>query len=231
MNVPIQSPTHSPPQSATEQVFQALHASIVDLSLEPGSKVSEAEIANRMDVSRQPVRDAFFRLSQLGFLQIRPQRATLVSRISLQAVESAAFVRTALETACLSEAINRLTTSDLEHLNMLTRAQENAVSASDGTRFFSLDEDFHLAICRIAGREDIWPLIREQKSHMDRARHLSLPDNGPAALAEHKDIVGALGSRDETAARERLSQHLFSLMPIFEDIRAKNPNYFEDRPK
>lgn len=72
----------TPATSATEQVFQSLYAAVVTLKLLPGTKVSEAEVARQMDVSRQPVRDAFFRLSELGFLTIRPQRATLISRIS-----------------------------------------------------------------------------------------------------------------------------------------------------
>ena len=65
--------------SAADQIFAALYRQVLTLELPPGSRLSEAEVARRMGVSRQPVRDAFWRLSQLGFLTIRPQRATTVS--------------------------------------------------------------------------------------------------------------------------------------------------------
>ncbi|MCJ7874442.1 GntR family transcriptional regulator, partial [Phaeobacter sp. J2-8] len=67
----------APVKSATEQVFDALYEAVISLQLTPGTKVSEIEVAKQLGVSRQPVRDAFFRLSNLGFLAIRPQRATL----------------------------------------------------------------------------------------------------------------------------------------------------------
>ena len=89
------------PRTATDQIFDVLYSAVISLQLPPGTKVSEAELAKQLDVSRQPVRDAFFRLSKLGFLSIRPQRATQVTRISEKAVLDAAFVRTAIEAECL----------------------------------------------------------------------------------------------------------------------------------
>lgn len=68
--------------SVADQVFEGLYDRIVSLALAPGTRLSESEVAKVFDVSRQPVRDAFWRLSKLGFLTIRPQRATLVAGIS-----------------------------------------------------------------------------------------------------------------------------------------------------
>lgn len=225
------TPLAPPPKSATEQAFDRLHAAIVALTLTPGSKVSEAEIATQLGVSRQPVRDAFFRLSQLGFLLIRPQRATLVTKISVAAVERAAFIRSALEVACLAEASTKRTDADLADLTDQLAQQQAAVAAHDGLRFYELDEVFHQTLCTIAGRPDIWPLIREHKSHMDRARRLSLPDNGPNALSEHAAIVTALHDQNLGAAQLHLKSHLFSLFPLMDGIRAKHPDYFEDDPQ
>lgn len=83
--------------SVTDQIFDEMRRRILSLELPPGTKVSEVEVGKQMGVSRQPVRDAFYRLSQLGFLQIRPQRATTVSLISGEAVMRARFIRTAVE--------------------------------------------------------------------------------------------------------------------------------------
>ncbi len=85
----------SPALSITDQVFDNLYWAITSLKLAPGTKLSEADIAVQLGVSRQPVRDAFYRLSQRGYLEIKPQRATLVSRISEQQVSNARFIRAA----------------------------------------------------------------------------------------------------------------------------------------
>tara|TARA_R110002126_G_scaffold108792_5_gene245528 strand:- start:431 stop:679 length:249 start_codon:yes stop_codon:yes gene_type:complete len=69
-------------KSATNQVFQVLNRAIITLQLPPGEKISEAEIAKEFGISRQPVRDAFYRLASLGLLNIRPQRGTIISFIS-----------------------------------------------------------------------------------------------------------------------------------------------------
>ncbi len=53
--------------SITDQVFEEMYRQVVELSLPPGTKISEADVARQLGVSRQPVRDAFYRLSQLGF--------------------------------------------------------------------------------------------------------------------------------------------------------------------
>ncbi|MEJ2022363.1 MAG: GntR family transcriptional regulator, partial [Maritimibacter sp.] len=82
--------------SVADQVFDELNRQILSLDLKPGAKLSEVEVAKAMGESRQPVRDAFYRLSKLGFLLIRPQRATTVSLISSEAVMQARFIRTAL---------------------------------------------------------------------------------------------------------------------------------------
>ena len=57
--------------TVTDQIFDLLYERVVNLTLPPGAKLSEAEVAAQMGVSRQPVRDAFYRLSQMGFIQIR----------------------------------------------------------------------------------------------------------------------------------------------------------------
>ena len=67
------------------------------MQLEPGAKISEAEIAAQFGISRQPVRDAFRRLENRRLLLIRPQRATEVRRFSMRQIEKARFIRSAIE--------------------------------------------------------------------------------------------------------------------------------------
>ena len=220
--------TAKPAQSATDLVFDTLYNAVVQLELPPGSRVSEADIAERLQVSRQPVRDAFFRLSNRGFVLIRPQRATLITKISEAEVLRTAFIRIALETACIKEAINKVSDSDISQMRSIIEAQRRAVNKQDRAAFHELDETFHAAICEIGEQPRVWNLIQEQKGHMDRARFLSLSFNQEAALAEHEQILDALVSGDEEAAVARLEAHLSKIRGYLHQIRLAHSHYFEE---
>ena len=91
-------------RTTTDMVFDQLHQEISTLELLPGTKLSEADVAQRYGVSRQPVRDAFSRLENLDLLLIRPQRATEVRGFSLEHIAHARFVRRSVEIEVINYA-------------------------------------------------------------------------------------------------------------------------------
>ncbi|KAA9009405.1 GntR family transcriptional regulator [Histidinibacterium aquaticum] len=217
------------PPTTTDQVFDTLYAAVVSLRLSPGSKVSEAEIAKQLDVSRQPVRDAFFRLSNLGFLSIRPQRATLITKISAQAVFDAAFVRTAIEVECTRLAVERRSPADVARLRAHLDDQTKAIETSDPRAFHGLDEDFHLTLCRIAGHEHAWHLVLDHKAHMDRVRFLTLSaDRQREVLQEHTALVDAIEAGDSDHSETLLRAHLGTIRTDLPKVQAAYPDYFQD---
>jgi len=219
---PLKIPT------VADTVFEELHQQILSLDLAPGTRVSEVEVAKAFGVSRQPVRDAFYRLSQLGFLLIRPQRATVITKISEAAVLKAKFVRTALEIACLRAAIEVITDEQIKDLEDLLEEQEAAVKADERQLFHSLDDAFHRRICEISGHDYVWALIREQKAHMDRVRFLSLASGAQAALDDHIVIINAIRDRDAKRAEAHLIEHLGRIATILGRIRSENVDHFEE---
>ncbi|MBN9672200.1 GntR family transcriptional regulator [Roseibium aggregatum] len=219
---PLKIPT------VADTVFEELHQQILSLELAPGTRVSEAEVAKAFGVSRQPVRDAFYRLSQLGFLLIRPQRATVITKISEAAVLRARFVRTALEVACLRAAIKVITDVQIADLEALMTEQDAAVKADDRQLFHKLDDSFHRRICEISGHDYVWALIREQKAHMDRVRFLSLASGARTALDDHIVIIDAIRDRNGPRAEAVLTEHLGRIATILGEIRSGNPDHFEE---
>jgi DNA-binding GntR family transcriptional regulator len=212
--------------SAADRIFGMLYRRVITLELPPGARLSEAEVARQMGVSRQPVRDAFWRLSRLGFLTIRPQRATTVSPISPRSVERARFIRTALEIETLRLASERCTEADIAGLRQQVAEQRAAVAAGDHERFHSLDDAFHRTICELAGTDFAWSLILEHKAHMDRVRFLSLAFNAPQALEDHCRILEALAAGDAEAATAVMRTHLGRITEIIRRIRAEHLDYF-----
>ncbi|OSP56165.1 GntR family transcriptional regulator [Pseudoruegeria sp. SK021] len=214
--------------TATDQAFEILYNAVVSLELPPGTKVSEIEVAKQLGVSRQPIRDAFFRLSKLGFLLMRPQRATLISKISEEAVLRAAFVRTALEVECGREAAVRAAPADLADLDLLIAQQEKAVAAGALWDFHDLDDQFHRRICAMAGQEHAWAVIQEQKGHMDRVRFLSLSFGKQDAVTGHRAIASALANRDPVQVEAEIRAHLGQIRAILAKIRDAQQSYFDD---
>lgn len=214
--------------SATDLVFDELYRRVVELELPPGAKLSELEVAKRMEVSRQPVRDAFYRLSQIGLLQIQPQRATTISRISEDSVLQARFVRTALEVETVRTAAGALTEGGFAELRAILAEQKEAVDGDDRIRFHELDDAFHRAICACSGHEFAWGLIRTNKAHMDRVRYLSLSFGARSALDDHLRIFEALQARDPDRAAQEMRVHLSRITDILAKIRAEQPSIFAE---
>jgi DNA-binding GntR family transcriptional regulator len=212
--------------SVADTVFDELHNQILLLELPPGTKISEVEVAKALGVSRQPVRDAFYRLSKLGFLSIRPQRATLVSQISATGVLQARFVRNALETETVRTACQVLTSEDHEALDDILDNQRKAVDAADPVSFHRLDDQFHREICERSGLAFAWDIIRENKAHMDRVRFLSLAFASQDAFEDHLKIMDAIRARDEDRAMHHMREHLSRIKKQIVRIRADHERYF-----
>ncbi len=219
---PIQRP------SIADSVFDELHRQILRLELPPGTKLSEFDVARALGVSRQPVRDAFYRLSKLGFLTIRPQRATTVSAISERAVLQARFIRMAIELETARVACERLTEADFSAMEAILAQQERAVAARDPAAFHDLDDQFHRELCERAGVGFAWETAREMKSHMDRVRYLSLSFASERAFEEHKDILAAIRARDAERATQMVRLHLSRILDQIVRIRAEHAAYFAD---
>ncbi|WP_375688295.1 GntR family transcriptional regulator [Pseudooceanicola sp. LIPI14-2-Ac024] len=214
--------------SVTDQVFEALHAQVLSLALPPGAKLSEAEVAKKLGVSRQPVRDAFFRLSKLGFLVIQPQRATTVSKIHVQDVRRARFIRTAIEVEVMRLAAARFTAQDFAALDANMEAQAAAVKAGDRSTFHRLDDAFHQMLCARTGVEFVWDAIRENKAHTDRVRFLSLAEGSQRAFDDHVRILAMLRAGDAAGSVAAMRDHLGAIEAIIQQLRSENHSWFSD---
>ncbi|SEK43101.1 GntR family transcriptional regulator [Pacificibacter marinus] len=225
----LQTLTQDRPPSVTDVVYGQLYDSIVGLHMPPGTKMSEADVAKKLGVSRQPVRDAFYRLSQQGFLLIRPQRATVVTKISTAAVHKARFIRTALELETTCTAMKKATPADIARLEDNLEKQKSAISDENRERFHELDDAFHAQLCAIAGHPEVWTLIKDNKAHMDRVRYLSLDREGSQiAFDEHVEILKAMKSKDKNHVIELMRAHLNRIAKSINTIHAAHTEFFEE---
>lgn len=225
----VQATVRTERRTSVDDVFDHLQEQIATLQLKPGDRISEAEIAARFGISRQPVRDAFSRLANLDLLLIRPQRATEVRRFSMRQIEKARFVRAAIETSVLRRAAEHCDAAGAARLNDELALQEQATEAMDVDRFGKLDYAFHKALCEIALADYAFEVILEEKAKIDRLCMLGLEKEQrmPELVADHRAIADAVIAHDGDAAVEAGMKHLSRLDQTIERITATNANYFE----
>lgn len=216
-------------RTSVDDIYDYLHAEIVSLRLRPGDKISEAEIAARFGVSRQPVRDAFSRLANMDLLLIRPQRATEVKRFSLREIVKSRFVRAAVEREVLRRAAERCDADGAAALDASLAAQQVVIDAGNEAKFRELDYLFHKTLCEVAQADFAFDVIMTEKSKVDRLCVLSLSkdDRLPVLLEDHRAIADAVKANDGDRAVEIGMLHLSRLDKTIERITTTNANYFE----
>ena len=117
-------------RTSADDVFERLRSDIVNLRLAPGSKLSEVEVAKQSDVSRQPVREAFIRLNNMNLVEVRPQKATLVRKISVREILNTRFIRTAIEVEVVRKACQAAEDEDLARIASNLKAQKRAETSA-----------------------------------------------------------------------------------------------------
>lgn len=221
-------------QPLGEKAYQRLREAIVSLQLKPGQMVYESELAELLNVSRTPVREAIRTLVVDDLIDVLPQRGMKVALISETKVEEVRFVREVLEVAALKEGIRKWADVHTQHediqesIEMCLRAQERAHARHDIAAFLEADEEFHRAISMPSDNHTLRGIITQMRAHLNRIRMLSLRelDNVSVLMAEHKVLYRAIVDQDEATAVETLTRHLQRLNQDLPIVKQHFPEYF-----
>lgn len=214
------------PTGFAAQLHCRLRQRIIEGDLPPGTRLSEQEIADQYQLSRQPVREAFIRLAAEALLEIRPQRGTFVTLIDLDWVLGTRFIREAVEADIARLAAGRAGPGTRQMLqDHLDRQQ--AVPEGDTTRLARCDEEFHAALAAIAGKPAVWQHLEQMKAHLDRLRHLlATVTPREIMLAEHRAVAEAILTGDPDRAEAAIRRHLRRVLHDLPDALKLSPDYF-----
>lgn len=216
-----------PAAPITPQVYSHLRDAIIRNQFAPGDRISESEIARAYAVSRQPVREAFIKLSSEGLLAILPQRGTIISKISYAAVLDARFLREAIEADIVQILAAAPDPALVRELRSQIKAQRK-VARTVLEDFIVLDERFHRTLADAAGKRGAWKLIEGLKSQMDRVRFLSLGRFPVEKLiTQHASIVDSMEKGDRVNANAAIRGHLREVLVDLPQILAARPDFFE----
>ncbi|GIH18609.1 GntR family transcriptional regulator [Rugosimonospora africana] len=213
----------------SDRVYDELVSAIRELRLVPGASLSETDLAERLHVSRTPVREALARLADAGLVHVVPQVGTRVGLIGLRDVEEARFVRESLEISAFEVACEG-SAPDVSTLRELLERQEHSYRTEDYNAFFAADEALHGEIFNLSGYPGAWQAVQRTKLQLDRLRRLVLPDLAAVRVLidEHRSIVDALEATDIAAGRTLISRHARRAIELAPSLRARYPDYFTD---
>lgn len=216
-------------KSVGPQVYKLLRDKIIQGELAPGARISEAEISKVLEVSRQPVREAFIKLRNDGLVEVRPQRGTFVTKIHVNAVSDARFIREAIEV----EIIRLLAEScQADQIRLLREniAEQRRASTVDVEKFFNLDEAFHRLLADFAGKGTVWDVIGRLKAHFDRVRYVSSSHKPlDRVIDHHVEIVNALEKHDAQQAEQVIRDHMREVLIDLPQIMKQQPDIFAEQ--
>lgn len=217
-------------RTSADVVFDFLRGEIISNTLQPGTKLSEVDMANRFGVSRQPVRDAFSRLANQDLLLIRPQKPTEVRKFSLAKITQARFVRLAVELEVVRRACDVWDPARAETLESNMSGQRHAVENGNVEGFHELDYDFHKLICELSGNAMMFETIQHYKAKIDRLCILSLGEASEASdlLQDHQLLADALLANEQQTAEQVIRLHLSRLDGTIREIHSQHAGFFED---
>ncbi|SNS16733.1 transcriptional regulator, GntR family [Anaerovirgula multivorans] len=213
-----------------DYVYEVIKRNIINLNMAPGTRVSEKEISDLLNVSRTPVREAFIKLAKEGLLYILPQRGTYISYIDLDIVEDARFIRESLEKSVFKIATEKFPEELLDVLQENINEQKKLIEKRSYFEFLEMDEEFHKIIFRGCNKVRTWSFIQQINSEYKRVRMLTfIADiNWKNVIGQHMQILESIRNHDEQMGQEVISNHIKKL--IFEQIELKEkyPEYFKD---
>lgn len=197
---------------SSDRIYSDLLDKIINLELEPGSKISENQACLEYNVSRSVIRNAFARLTQNGFLTVYPQRGTYVSKIDIDYIRTALLIRISIEKEVLLRFMKKENKSEvIRKMKENIKQQLKFYGESEYIdEFKHLDEQFHEYIMLSVETNNILSLLNEHLLHVSRWRNVYVKSGYRLAklIDEHKLILDAIIADDCDKALKGISDHI-----------------------
>ncbi|EGA70418.1 transcriptional regulator [Vibrio sinaloensis DSM 21326] len=205
----------------SESLTESLVESIVSGEIEPGSKISEPELAKRYQVSRGPLREAIMRLEGLGLIERIPHVGARVISLEPEKLVELYAVREALEGMAARLAARYITQEELLSLETLLSTHSRHIEQVEGSSYFHQhgDFDFHYRIIKASRNSKLIGLLCNELYHLLRMYRYQSPraQSRPVeALNEHKFILQAIRNRDEELAEMLMRRHISGSRKLIE---------------
>ena len=192
------------------RIANLLERAILEGRYRPGERLREVELANRLGVSRTPLREAFYALETRGLIQIQPRRGAFVKSVTIEEMEELLTVRVSLDGLATFLAAENAEAADIEELKKVHKSQRHAFRKRDDSAFHALGQEFHNLIYAASGNPKLISIYRSLR--IDAALYpvadILLPGESEKSLNDHSELLAAIDSRNAGKAREIAERHI-----------------------
>lgn len=206
-------------------VFQTLRQAILRGELKPGERLLEVQLAEKLGVSRTPIREAIRQLELEGLVLMIPRKGAEVAQITEKSLRDVLEVRKALEELAVSLACDRMTAEELKSLKRAAKAFKASLDYRDVTKIAAADVGFHDIIYQATGNERLIQLLLKLREQMYRYRveYLKQKEVYEVLLQEHDKIVETIEQCNHEEARRVVGAHIENqMLAVTDTIRTKN---------
>ena len=195
--------------SLTTVVQQEIERAILVGEFAPGSKLIEAALADKLGVSRGPVREAFRMLEEAGLVRNEKNRGVFVRDIPIEEAVEIFDLRAAMDDLVGRRLAEHITPTELKEIKRLVDAMEKAVKAEDTRNYHLLNLKFHDRLVEMAGNSKLTAIYRKLIKELSLFRRLNLADGWlmPISADEHRQIYKAIASGDAALAGRAMFDH------------------------
>ena len=201
-------------------VFYTLRRAILRGELKPGERLLEIRLANKLGVSRTPVREAIRKLELEGLVRMIPRRGAEVAEITEKRVRDALEVRRVLEELAVQLACMRISEEEIEELKRAATRFQRVLGKADIVDVAAADEAFHDVIFRATDNERLIQLINNLREQIYRYRleYLKKKEYYEKLLKEHEIIIEEISARDQGLATEAIDQHIDNQVDVIMEM-------------
>lgn len=198
------------PESLTDLVYERIRDAIINRVVAPGSRVTEAGLAEQLNVSKTPVREALLKLRQIGLIEPSGRRGGRVTLPSRSSIQYAYEARQALESFAAEIVAERGSDADISVIREAARRCLTAAEAGDLDGFRRWDMAFHVKISEATANPRLGELVSDSFALVMALRRRDVPQaEGSVACARaHVLIAEAIARRDPDAARRAMRDHV-----------------------
>ena len=199
-------------QSLSSLAQQEILRRIKGGEIEAGAKLNEIELADSMQISRAPVREAFRALETAGLLRFEKNRGVFIREISDEEAAELYALRRNLDEMAGRLLAARITDRQLGELGNMLKVLEAASKRGGINRYFPLNIAFHDRLVELAGNATLLGFYRQviDRMHLLRRRGFEIAGSSAASHDEHRQILDALRRRDAEAASRAMGEHVIN---------------------
>lgn len=191
-------------------VFNTLRQAILKGELAPGERLMEIQLAERLGVSRTPIREAIRKLELEGLVLMIPRKGAEVAKISARSLRDVLEVRRALEELAIELACQRMTEEDLGELQKAQDEFKKAIADGDAMRIAETDEHYHDVIYSGTQNAKLIQMLNNLREQMYRYRleYIKDADKRKILILEHERVLKAIRDRKVAEAKEAMREHI-----------------------